>query len=84
MEEIQKDRQAMKPIKKKAFDESHLTPRQRKAYQIAKSQGTKSFESFDEILMDVEPEVMQHLRDTIMNTQAEERKTPPKNPLSND
>jgi hypothetical protein len=84
MEEIQKDRQSMKPIKKKNFDESKLTARQRKAYQIANAQGSKSFDSFDEILMDIEPEVMQHLLDTIMNTRAEERKTTQKNPLSND
>jgi len=84
MEDIYKDRDSMTPIKKKNFDESKLTPRQRKAYQIANAQGGKSFESFDEILMDVEPEVMQHLRDTLMNTQAKEQKTLKKNPFSND
>ncbi len=65
----------MKLTQKKTFDESKLTPRQRKAFQIANAQGSNSFDSFDEILMDVEPDVMQHLRDTILNMRAEERKT---------
>ena len=46
-------------IKKSKFDESKLTPRQRKGYEIAKAQGAKTIASIDELRLDIDADELE-------------------------
>ena len=53
MQDLEKGGEPM-PSKKSKFDESKLTPRQRKGYEIAKAQGAKTIASIDELRLDID------------------------------
>lgn len=77
MEDTARERSPVKPAKA-PFDESKLTPPQRKALEIARAQGVKPIRSIKELKLDVEPELVDELIETIMENRRDARQRPPK------
>jgi hypothetical protein len=80
MQETERDRQPVKPSRT-PFDESKLTPAQRKALEIAKVQGAKFGRKLKDLQLDVEPEAREELAQAIMDARREDGMQPHKNPF---
>ena len=70
----------MKPSKT-PFDESKLTPAQRKALEIAKVQGAKFGRKLKDLQLDVDPESREELAQAIMDARREDGIQLHKNPF---
>ena len=75
MVDTEKERDKVKPSKA-PFDESKLTPPQREALAIARAQGVEPIRSLKELRLDIEPELVDDLIETIMENRREARKKP--------
>jgi hypothetical protein len=53
MQDLEKGRATM-PSKNPKFDESKLTPKQRKGYELAKAQGAKTIASIEDLRLDID------------------------------
>ena len=75
--EIEEDRKSVKPAKT-AFDESKLTPPQRRALEIAKAQGVNPIHSITDLRLEREAELVDELIETIAENRRGARHRPAK------
>ena len=78
MEDTEKERQPMKPAKV-PFDESKLTPPQRKALEIAKAQGVPFSRRIEDFDLGLTPEEGEAFHNFIMEERQRARSMPSKN-----
>jgi hypothetical protein len=67
------------PARKSKFDESKLTPRQRKGYDIAKAQGARTIASIEELRLDIDAEELEEFIQEIGAERQRARQQTPKN-----
>lgn len=72
MEDLERERKSVTPPKPR-FDESKLTPTQRRALEIAKAQGVKPIKSLEDLRLDVEPKLVDELIDTVLANRQKNR-----------
>lgn len=80
MEELEKERHPVRPTKK-IFDESKLTPQQRKAYEIAKAQGAKFSRTLKGLALNIEPKSLNNFVKIIEEERLQARRAPMASPF---
>ena len=78
MQDLEKGGDLM-PARKSKFDESKLTPRQRKGYDIAKAQGARTIASIEELRLDIDAEELEEFIQEIGAERQRARQQTPKN-----
>jgi hypothetical protein len=71
MQDTERQRQPMKPSKN-SFDESNLSPAQRKALEIAKAQGAKFGRKLEDLRLNLEPAAAEELAQAIVEARRED------------
>ena len=79
MQEGEKERSPVKSSRQ--FDESKLTPPQRRALEFAKAQGAPFNRRLEDLIQDIEAEAVDEINEIIMSLRLEGRKSNSRNPL---